>query len=70
MNEALTRAALLRDVRLAPIAPLTQSFSCKRFLRQVTWFEGGWADYEAYQRQVNGGQLTPHRVKFRKLATV
>lgn len=40
------------------------------FATQVTWFEGGWADYEAYQRQKSGGQLTPNRVKFRKLATV
>ncbi|KIY94764.1 putative ABC transporter ATP-binding protein [Monoraphidium neglectum] len=37
---------------------------------QVSWFEGGWADYEAYQRQKTGGQLQPHRVKFRRLATV
>lgn len=37
---------------------------------QVTWFEGGWADYEAYQRQKSGGQLMPHRVKFRRLAAV
>jgi hypothetical protein len=37
---------------------------------QVTWFEGGWADYESYQRQKSGGPLTPHRVKFRRLASV
>lgn len=36
---------------------------------KATWFEGGWGEYEAYQRERNGGQLTPHRVKFRRLAT-
>jgi hypothetical protein len=33
----------------------------------VTWFEGGWADFEAYK---GADALNPHRIKFRKLATV
>lgn len=36
----------------------------------ATWFEGGWGEYEAFVRQRDGGQLVPHRVKFRRLATV
>lgn len=36
---------------------------------QVTWFEGGYTDYEADRRQRLGGSaLSPHRLKFRKLA--
>jgi hypothetical protein len=37
---------------------------------QVTWFEGSYSEYEQYKRQQAGGSLTPHRMKFRKLATV
>lgn len=38
---------------------------------QVRWYEGGWQDYEAAQRARLGPHaMDPHRVKFRKLATV
>jgi hypothetical protein len=36
---------------------------------QVTWFEGGYSEYEEDRRSRMGGSaLSPHRLKFRKLA--
>jgi hypothetical protein len=36
---------------------------------QVTWFEGGYTEYEQDRRSRMGGSaLSPHRLKFRKLA--
>lgn len=38
---------------------------------KVTWFEGGWADYEFDMRsRLGGSAASPHRLKFRRLATV
>lgn len=38
---------------------------------KVTWFEGGWAEYEQDMRsRLGGSAVSPHRLKFRKLATV
>lgn len=38
---------------------------------KVTWFEGGWSEYEADLRsRLGGSAVSPHRLKFRKLATV
>lgn len=35
---------------------------------KVSFFEGGWSEYEAYRKAQ--GNSSPHRLKFRKLATV
>eukprot|EP00879_Flechtneria_rotunda_P017442 GHRR01018279.1.p1 GENE.GHRR01018279.1~~GHRR01018279.1.p1 ORF type:complete len:460 (+),score=165.88 GHRR01018279.1:628-2007(+) len=36
---------------------------------KVTWFEGGYSEYEAYRREMLGASaVSPHRLKFRKLA--
>uniref|UniRef100_A0A7S0RSR6 ABC transporter domain-containing protein n=1 Tax=Chlamydomonas leiostraca TaxID=1034604 RepID=A0A7S0RSR6_9CHLO len=37
---------------------------------KVTWFEGGYTEYEEERRRRAGGSADPTRVKFRKLAAV
>src|SRR5262249_53292374 len=35
---------------------------------QVTWFEGGWAEYAAWVRSRRGPEpLEPHRIKYKPL---
>ncbi len=34
---------------------------------QVYWFEGGFTDYEENRRKRLGGDIVPHRIKYRKL---
>ncbi|HMQ77279.1 MAG TPA: energy-dependent translational throttle protein EttA [Flavobacteriales bacterium] len=34
---------------------------------QVYWFEGGFSDYEENRRKRLGGDIVPHRIKYRKL---
>jgi len=34
---------------------------------QVYWFEGGFSDYEENRKKRLGGDIVPHRIKYRKL---
>ncbi|MBK6342385.1 MAG: energy-dependent translational throttle protein EttA [Flavobacteriales bacterium] len=34
---------------------------------QVYWFEGGFSDYEENRKKRTGGDIVPHRIKYRKL---
>lgn len=55
------------------ITYLWQSSSnwCVLVFLQVTWFEGSYSEYEADRRaRMGGSALSPHRLKFRKLAMV